>query len=361
MAKIETITPVHIGDGNTFFAIKQNGYMYYLDEIFERFQPNPQSLDKLTKLNNPSSEDLIRTLLIPATIFDPKYAISQNLDYGKYAKDRGNISCCQKSLDKPIIPGSSLKGAFVNLFWYYVIKKNSNIKNYLINNYNIKKSVSSLENAAKALRSHLIVRDVNLDCEAVIYEVNRYNKSEGLSGGIIPCGNVEAINYNETYEGELLLDFKPEEQKHLNDIKERIINNQNDPIIKEFINELYNYIINIKTIFPQYNKEFMKSVVIKELSYVNNITSSKVDVKYLNDFYQDILRRLDNGEIIMQIGKFTNYIDKSFAIALGQYYDQNFDNFTPNKKKKVSTIDTMNLTTINGIGKYPFGFIKLEF
>lgn len=361
MAKIETITPVHIGDGNTFFAVKKDGYMYYLDEIFERFQPKYESLKKLTTLNNPSSDDLINTLLIPKEVFNPKYAISQNLDYGKYAKDKGNISCCQKALDKPIIPGSSLKGAFVNIFWYYVIKKNNAIKNYLINNHDIKKSVTALENAAKSLRTYLRIRDVNLNCDTVIYEVNRYQKSEKSNNGIILCGNVEAINHNESYEGELLLKLKPEEKKHLNDLKEEIINNQKEFIFKDFINELYNYIINFETIFPQYNKEFMKEVITKELSYVNEITSSKVNIKYLNEFYQDILKRLDNDEIILQIGKFTNYIDKSFVIALGKYYNENFEKFTPNRKKKVPTIDTMNLTTINGVGKVPLGFIKVEF
>ena len=133
-------------------------------------------------------------------------------------------------------------------------------------------------------------------------------------------------------------------------------------ILQKAIEELYNYIINFKIIFPKANKEYMKKVLIKEQSFIYNARNDKINSNYLKNFYKFLISELENDKIIMQIGRYTNYVDKSFSIAFGEFYEKNFKTiFTPIKTKKVSTIETMNLITIDDQGIYPLGFVKLEF
>ena len=62
----------------------------------------------------------------------------------------------------------------------------------------------------------------------------------------------------------------------------------------------------------------------------------------------------------MQIGKYTNFIDKSYCHAF-QDYEENFKSkYSPSPKKHKPAIDTVNLISLKDKVLLPFGFVKME-
>ena len=359
MGKIETITPVHIFNGQNFWFIKKENYIYALDKLIESVSLSSQSLRKLVEINNPGQKDFINILNFNLNSLEPKDAISMKESYGKYAFHRGNVFQNTKYFDLPYIPASSLKGAFINVFWFNFINHNDDVKEYLIKQKDLLKELKSIDNEIKSLRKYFIVNDVIFEQEAIIYNVKRYNTTKVLGFN----ENVETIDKELIQFSDIVKDLNSKERNLLNKLKNNLLNqNREKTILQKAIEELYNYIINFKIIFPKANKEYMKKVLIKEQSFIYNARNDKIKSNYLKNFYKFLISELENDKIIMQIGRYTNYVDKSFSIAFGEFYEKNFKTiFTPIKTKKVSTIETMNLITIDDQGIYPLGFVKLEF
>lgn len=252
-----------------------------------------------------------------------------------------------------------MKGAFINVFWFNFINHNDDVKEYLIKQKDLLKELKSIDNEIKSLRKYFIVNDVIFEQEAIIYNVKRYNTTKVLGFN----ENVETIDKELIQFSDIVKDLNSKERNLLNKLKNNLLNqNREKTILQKAIEELYNYIINFKIIFPKANKEYMKKVLIKEQSFIYNARNDKINSNYLKNFYKFLISELENDKIIMQIGRYTNYVDKSFSIAFGEFYEKNFKTiFTPIKTKKVSTIETMNLITIDDQGIYPLGFVKLEF
>ena len=366
MPNIKTITPVHISNGETFFFLKQQQYIYSLDTIMEIFTLSREKIQSLIKMNNPTRMDFINLFQINPNQLTINNAVSSNSVYGKnILKDTGKMIQAENTLGEAYIPGSSLKGAFVNVFWFYVIQHNEIVRNDLIKNLNENNRgrINKLDRAIQDLRKFLIVNDIYFHDGFVAYELARYNKKNNTT---LSTDTVETIDKNQIVSQSIVKELTSEEKDMLLKLKIKLQQDQNerkdkkDEIILVLIEQMYDFIIHFTEIFPIANREYMEKVIKKELEYVDYTINKNVDKQYLQQFYQQILSRLKSGEIIMQIGKYTNYIDKTAAMAFGKYYNDNFKTFAPNPKKKSPTIDSMNLVKVNNVGKYPFGFIQLE-
>lgn len=362
MSTIKTITPVHISSEQTFFVIKKNNYIYSLDKLIDKLveskKINISNLRKLINTNNPSQQDLIDILNLNSIKLEEKDAVSTNKEYGKNASEKGNITQNVKYFEYPYIPASSLKGAFVNIFWFNFIKNNQDVQDYLIRqDKNWFEKIVEIDNKIKFLRTYFIVNDIKFSKESVIYNIKRYNKIKVLG---FNC-NIETIDENIEQSCEIVKTLSEQEEKKLLDLKNELLNeNIDNNIVQKAIEQLYNYIIHFKKIFPKANKEFMEKVIIKEQSFVHSCQNVKIDTVFLKNFYKKRLEDLNSNKIIMQIGKYTNYVDKSFSVAFNKY-DDNFILFSPSSKKKVSSIETMNFITISDRGILPLGFIELVF
>lgn len=179
--KIETITPVHVGTGDTklpIFYMKDGKYMSFYDEREVLSQiPNNVLLDEefLNKLScfndkgphdgqSPSKylQDTLRRY-VDFSKLTPRYQLSINLNkIGENKKYNEQI----KTLDKPYIPGSSLKGAILNAFYYsFLLFKGKELSYKLssIRKFTFESIMESIDIPAdfiKKFNSCLIVRDI---------------------------------------------------------------------------------------------------------------------------------------------------------------------------------------------------------
>jgi CRISPR/Cas system CSM-associated protein Csm5 (group 7 of RAMP superfamily) len=295
----------------------------------------------------------------------------------------------QKNVDIPYIPGSSLKGYILNIIWNDIIEKNSEIRKYYSIYYekvyqaktsgikNDIRNVEKLDAEVKFIMELLGVRDVLfVDAPITLYESNRYLNGKKQNKKI-PVGYVEAISENQTQEAEILFFMSDLNMKLAQERKDAIIKNIDDAKIydlnedekikqktfkKNLLNEMYNRIINFRQWFPKANQDFMIKIIDKEIDFIDTLDNPEVTSKELRNILMQFKSRLEKGEIIIQLGRFTNFLAKSYGHSFGQLYKEYFKEvFTPDiKKKKVPKIDTMNLIVKNNLGTVPFGFIKIE-
>lgn len=381
METLKTITPVHIGSGKSIWAIKMNDYLYSVDKVIE-FNLNSMNQIQLNNLkfissNNVSKQDFFRIMNINKFNL-PDSAILYGKNYAKYVIDvNKDLFFNQRTLDKLIIPGSSIKGLINNLFWYYIVNESQEIKNEMIksiieqnrknamnerngyrpNDKTFSKTINDFNNVIKNLQSFLRIRDVIIEDEPMVYTVNRYNsKNEKM-----PVGNIETIPANIIVKQEIICELNEQEKKLMEKVINEIKNNdRNYNRIKDILLKgYYNFLCNIKSILPTINKAFMKEILNQEIEFIKS-SGNNLDKPELLSIYSNLQKELDKGKFIVQIGKFTNYLDKTFMFALEEVYKNNFkDLFKPNPKKKHQNIESMNLIPVNN-SFVPLGFIEIE-
>ena len=381
METLKTITPVHIGSGKSIWAIKMNDYLYSVDKVIE-FNLNSMNQIQLNNLkfissNNVSKQDFFRIMNINKFNL-PDSAILYGKNYAKYVIDvNKDLFFNQRTLDKLIIPGSSIKGLINNLFWYYIVNESQEIKNEMIkaiieqnrknamnerngyrpNDKTFSKTINDFNNVIKNLQSFLRIRDVIIEDEPMVYTVNRYNsKNEKM-----PVGNIETIPANIIVKQEIICELNEQEKKLMEKVINEIKNNdRNYNRIKDILLKgYYNFLCNIKSILPTINKAFMKEILNQEIEFIKS-SGNNLDKPELLSIYSNLQKELDKGNFIVQIGKFTNYLDKTYMFALEEVYKNNFkDIFKPNPKKKHQNIESMNLIPVNN-SFIPLGFIEIE-
>ncbi len=381
METLKTITPVHIGSGKSIWAIKMNDYLYSVDKVIE-FNLNSMNQIQLNNLkfissNNVSKQDFFRIMNINKFNL-PDSAILYGKNYAKYVIDvNKDLFFNQRTLDKLIIPGSSIKGLINNLFWYYIVNESQEIKNEMIkaiieqnrknamnerngyrpNDKTFSKTINDFNNVIKNLQSFLRIRDVIIEDEPMVYTVNRYNsKNEKM-----PVGNIETIPANIIVKQEIICELNEQEKKLMEKVINEIKNNdRNYNRIKDILlKSYYNFLCNIKSILPTINKAFMKEILNQEIEFIKS-SGNNLDKPELLSIYSNLQKELDKGNFIVQIGKFTNYLDKTYMFALEEVYKNNFkDIFKPNPKKKHQNIESMNLIPVNN-SFVPLGFIEIE-
>lgn len=381
METLKTITPVHIGSGKSIWAIKMNDYLYSVDKVIE-FNLNSMNQIQLNNLkfissNNVSKQDFFRTMNINKFNL-PDSAILYGKNYAKYVIDiNKDLFFNQRTLDKLIIPGSSIKGLINNLFWYHIVNESQEIKNEMIkaiteqnrknamnerngyrtNDKTFSKTINDFNNVIKKLQSFLRIRDVIIEDEPMVYTVNRYNSKNKKN----QVGNIETIPANIIVKQEIICELNEQEKKLMEKVINEIKNNdRNYNRIKDnLLKGYYNFLCNIKSILPTINKAFMKEILNQEIEFIKS-SGNNLDKPELLAIYSNLQKELDKGKFIVQIGKFTNYLDKTYMFALEEVYKSNFkDIFKPNPKKEHQNIESMNLMLVNN-SFVPFGFIEIE-
>lgn len=381
MSKIETITPVHIGSGEKILCLKKDGYLYDLNKILrkEKLTNNKEKLDKILEYGqknniNMSTANFKEILALKDTDFTDDEKVSNDYYYAINSSDNINLFLIMKSMDKLIIPGSTIRGWLNNLFFYYLLDSEPFVKDYVIKNIKtLEKRNNILINIEKTIapfKQFLMVNDIMIDTNPYVYNLIRYTngKSKQTKSDTIPGGNVEMIPMNFTINSKIydqnISEFKTlievMKEKHLKIIRENKNKYYEEKEVLTISIEKFIYFLNnLNQIIKETNKKHMKYVINKEIEYLQKTTNKKVKVSELMIFYNSVLSKLDNGEIITQIGKYTNYFDKSMLFILEDVYQEKFKSiFTPNREKTSPIISSMNLIN-DDCHQYPLGFIKI--
>ena len=138
MEKIEILSPIHIGNGETYYSscIYQN-HRYAFEDILQKAKSinrilNTAVLNELSntsrasQLSNRQFFELLGINTIDYKGIKPLYQV----DY--FENKPGKVQEIVSDANQLFIPGSSIKGYFNSLIWYDIILKNSDIKDYII-------------------------------------------------------------------------------------------------------------------------------------------------------------------------------------------------------------------------------------
>lgn len=381
--KTTIITPVHIGNGEihkTFeYSLNNNALSCYKIEDLLSKVPNDKLLDKnflrnisTIKKGQSTKEVLFRELnkYINNKDLKPIYTLEC------LVSDLGtrDVSEQIKSLNKPYIPGSSLKGAIFNAILYDIVKNNFN---KIFTNGNINKLSSKfinfdniimilypmlneneLKEFIKQMRSCLICRDIFFE-KMIFLKTNDDKKID--SNDPVPTNSVECIK-----DGQIIKDkiFRLDDKK-IDKLKGMYLKQiDNDINLIKIYNNLLSYL--------SYNK------LIKVMNqYFNDNISEEIDNDDKIQFYEDMnvynqikeLRDYKHKyDFYVRIGRNTNYFFKSISYIAKKYnpdfYKKNFKIFDPSTRKTKADPDTMPITrTIyeDDMNQYYPGVIKIEY
>lgn len=377
--RITIVTPVHIGTGEekmSFEYDKKDNVLYCYDpkELF-LVKPSKELLDKrflnsLLKSNDGSKRDELNIMMkkdIDYSRLKPIYFL--RADFTKIPK--GNVSEQLKSLNKPYIPGSSIKGAIMNAVFYDFIKNHLNdFCKYIKNKVETTKNKPDIDDFLKYCDSRLLdlVKQVSncLICRDVFYEKlvlvepirkNVYDdKKDKLS-----LSNIECIDVNQTCDDEFI--------KINTDRKNVIIETLKNEKIK-FGDEFIGYVSINKII--KVCRAYFRDILSEEIEMEKNnsyYVQEGLDKK-LNEFYEDTVQ---NG-FYMRIGGNTNYFFKTVSYLIkknnNNFYTRYFYKvFSPkdkprNKNGAYPLPEKMPATRtiyVDDLYAYYPGVIKIEF
>ncbi|WP_286669522.1 type III-A CRISPR-associated RAMP protein Csm5 [Thomasclavelia cocleata] len=382
--KITIISPVHIGTGETklsFEYIKKNNvmYNYNLQQLFscipDKVLLDYRFLSSLYNSSNGSKRDELNKVLrnhIDYTKSTSQYQLRADFEDDQIK----NVAVQVKSLNKPYIPGSSLKGAVMNAIYYdfirnhfnsfckYIkneVKKNNrlkgkcNIDDFLLDYYQFECSRSDFVEFINLFASCFMFADVFFDNMVLVHaERNKvYIDKKSVN---IPIFDFECIDANQEFTGNII---KIDSRKR-NCLKEKYQN-------FKFYDDLIEYIsINkIIKVCRNYFKEIIGEE--KEMEDVNNY----YNMSCIKQMYEEVIP----NSFYMRIGRNTNYFFKtiSYLIKKNNYklYEDYFykvfslkDKPKNNKNSFYPKPDLMPATrmfyTDDYYDYYP-GVIKIEF
>ena len=373
--KISILTPVHISSGNKnacflYHPDKNDHFNCYRIEDLLQFIP-PQKLLELQPDNasNNGKKDIIKLFnnYVNYNQLKPQYFLFYK--FKPFSKD---VTEQVKSLNKPYIPGSSIKGAIMNAIIFNLLNDNKEkIKEFLINfNRNLSK------NFEKELLSYLFGKDFEeifklfsscICCEDIFFDTMILCDSDRL--------NMKNNNRNQSQEFNKFECIDNLQEKNTNlfmidQTRQKVFLNKysNKEIIKKlriFFNKR-NIIIACRNYFRTIIKDDKKYFIEDQFDYFKESDFEGRDqiINFLNTI------SFDNKDICyLRIGNSTNYFYKSISIFIKknfyEFYDNNFSLFAPIRlgKKNSPKADTMPKTRI--IFKYDSecylpGFIKVE-
>lgn len=372
------ITPVHIstGEEKRAFEYKQNCDQincYLPSDLFAQIPANVL-LDRrfLSLLSNPSQNESVRDTLnqqikdnVDYDRIEPIYQLECHLDEieGK------NVSVQMKSLNNPIIPGSSIKGALMTMILYdwslkhleELYRYSGNGKNFTVdtimkNYYND----SSFGDFIKLFRSCFMCQDVPFD-DMIYMSVQRNHVDISKDGNTPPLADVECIKFNQSYTGNIVSINK--------DKANRVFKRFEG---KPFVNDFKAYLDTKKLI--SIGSKYFKDMISEELD-----TEAKAEYYDSKGVY-DVLNKLKDDRIkngfYMRVGRHTNYFFKTISYAIKknnpQFYIEHFnDYFSPKRKPEhakknvaypvAEKMPSTRSLYYDGNDTYYPGVIKLEF
>lgn len=368
--KIITLTPVHISTG------EQNASFLY--NMGDNYHLNCYSIDNLIRCIPPKE-------LLEMYKFDKKKIIELFRRYVKYDElkpkysvycydqfpFKENVSVQMKSLGKPYIPGSTIKGAIMNAIVYGILseKKQEVIQILKQNQLNFK-------NFDKSLFEKLFDKEFNeifslfsscILCADIFYEdmilcngirLNMNNNGKGKNQNFV---RYECIDAHQICVSTLI---KIDKNKK-NILKKRITSLQKYEILIKYLNEV-NIAVVCRNFYRVLLKDDKEYFVEDRFGYFDK-----------SDFEgrSDIVNFIDNmsfenkNVFYLRLGNSTNYFYKTVSIFIknnfSSYYKEKFEDvFSPIGRNKKAKYDKMPKTrTVFTFDDECFlpGFIKVEF
>ena len=401
MNKIEIITPVHVGTGDKIEApcfYRENN-----DDIVAKrylFTDILSQMPTSVLTNNYFLKQL-------ASKQSNKNELYKNIDrYVNYSKlnelysvkddNEEDISGSGydvyeqvKDLNKPYIPGSSIKGALLNAWFYFLLKLNfdkgiteknirrifssKNPDKFTIINYLLEDGTNH-SNFMKALYSCLVCRDVYFDKMEVLW-AERIGSGKDYKGPTIPISYRECIRSNQSVNSEFM--FIDENKKNLilsdldSYIKKDLDEQEKDKIKKEYENILNDF---KQSTFYNACNVFTEDVLKEDQKYKNiyRFYNCENVNHQVDELLQEIAHTKQNKEKVayLRIGNSTNYFSKTITLFIRDkapsLYKEYFDNvLSPNSKSKTrANKDTLpkTRTVYSSYDKqYLPGFIKIYY
>lgn len=354
--KITTLSPIHISSGDTIpkYLYHNDGDMihrYKLDDILLNLQNNKKiSIEQFLQLRLDQNDGNAKRKIMNIFKTNVQYKEIQPLysfyDYGD--ETNNDIKEQIKSMSKPYIPGSSLKGAIMNVIIYHFIKeKIEDAMKYIKKNKNMNQLLDHLygkgfEESMEYYKQCLYCRDIFFkDNLMILCHSERLNMTSSIM-------DYECIYYNQETEGELIV---------LDSSKEKIFKQR----FNYYYNQYFKSLFSIDTLI-RYINDFYDAMCEEDMSYFEEY-----------DFGLDTERfhpkAKNNSECILRIGNSTNYFFKTVTLLFKKqdfdFYKDNFKLFSPVKlgMKNSPRLETMPKTRMifefNGQYYLP-GLLKIE-
>jgi CRISPR/Cas system CSM-associated protein Csm5 (group 7 of RAMP superfamily) len=364
MSKFLNISPVHIGSGETYENYLIHGKNRYSFDQFlshgfkenkERFMDSVflKSLENLGQNKSGKAKEKIRNILVPSAQFiktlEPLYEVDIKLQSKRL--NEKSIFAFVKTMNRPYIPGSSFKGYLMNVLLYDMFKNDQEIQEHIQkklemaaeqwqknSNKKIEKTKAYAElrmlehHALIEAGQHLMCRDIIFDKPMAIFYISGQPK-KGDIPIVAEClyDDIE-VNYDDIV---------------INDIKHQPTYNSN--IEEKMAQALITRIKNLKDQLYAMNREYILNTIAYQKAFINKHKkkpNSKINHRVVMDQFDYIEKRLNERKIVIQLGKYTNYITKSSGMGLGlDFYEHYFKQvFKPHADKDAPNIASMNLT-----------------
>lgn len=381
-SKLTTITPVHISSGEVKRSFEYNKqgntiYNYTLNDVFSQI-PGNELIDSrfLRNLKNPPKGARLDQFTDQVCRYarynqiQPAYELECNFNPFK----ENNVSVQMKSLNRPYIPGSSIKGAILTAIYYHWLKKNLKYlykyEGHRDRNGSIKVDMDLLmiskyggdtefSDFIKQFRNCFSCVDIIFD--QMIYmkakrkhvDTDKQNQDDG-TGKDIPLSDVECIHANQEYVG-CVITIDKDKAKRLSQLYGQ----------HNYYSE-FKYYFNYRhlcDICDQYFKDMMEEEL--DSDYKREFYTTEGIYKDLETFHTESIKK----GFYLRIGRHTNYFFKTVSYLVKknnpQIYERRFKElFSPVLGKRAPNPKTMPATRSlfyddNDV-RYP-GVIKIEF
>lgn len=370
--KIETITPVHVGTGDIklpVFYMDDGECMSFYDEkeVFAQI-PNNVLLDKnfLKKLSHfnekgqsPSKylQDTMRRY-VDFSKLSPRYQLKSDVDY--YITENKKYNEQIKTLDKPYIPGSSLKGAILNAVYYSFLLFKGKELSYKLSHIERLSLESIMEGLGiptafiKEFNSCLTVRDVPFN-ELRVMDAKRLDTRDEKKDLSSALPLFECIDYGQdTTDSYILIN-----QEKLNLIK----GEDND---SEACKQLMNC-MNYKMIRLACNR-YLLDILNEELNLDDDIAFySKNKLRNALEGLKTDIENTESNAFYLRIGSSTNYFSKTVSLLFKnkfpRIYTQRFNkSFAPSRNTNSHSLPKTRVFYLDEqVGnRYP-GVIRIEY
>lgn len=400
MDRIEIISPVHVGTGKKIEAPSYyregdgtDTYRYNFLDILSQLPPNvftDQRFLSQLKKGQKSKKELYRYLdrYVDYTKLSPMYRL-----YDDNTDDISDLSYDVneqiKDLDAPYIPGSSIKGALINSWMYYLLKSNFNNSKLQVKDNMEKIVYKKVKNPTivdflyydgrkhdafiKDLQSCIVCRDIHFK-QMEVLESHRIGSGKKRDGDQ-PLGYCECIQSGQASEEQFF--FVDEAKKaRIQATLDLYFSKDMDEQERKRIKTRYNNILGVFT-----KKMFLKSCTAFTQDILSVEKESSIVMLYnkysnLNQFVNQLSSQIkldkDNKKYVayLRIGNSTNYFSKSISYLFktkqpelfNEYFDRVFSPSTRGNTKANKFTLPKTRTIYSSYDKnYLPGFIKIEY
>lgn len=405
MDRIEIITPVHIGTGDKieapcFYRENDNDIVakrYLFTDILSQMPTsvltNPGFLRQLSSRQK-NKYELYKNIDRYVNYDDLEELYSLKDDNEKDIAESGyDVYEQTKDLNKPYIPGSSIKGALLNAWFYFLLKLNfekmgieKNIEKILGSRYSDKSTIlnylfdddANHTKFIKALHSCLVCRDVYFDQMEVLW-AERLGSGKDMKGPAIPMSYKECIQSNQSACSEFM---------YIDEYKKNLILENLDSYVDKKISESEQ--IKIKKRYKTILSAFKKSVFYDACNaFTQDVLEEDSTPKYKSvyRFYQcddvnvqvdHLLKEIEDAKqnkekvAYLRIGNSTNYFSKTITLLIRnqspslyyKYFDRALSpNSSPRSKTRANKDIVPKTRTVYSSYNEQFlpGFIKIYY